>query len=177
MHGWEISVIGRTLGRILNVLTGRQKELNRERPEVFLKIRHRASATDDWRAANFSIRNQINHQLVVKEITLGWGSWGSRVAPARVDDDIWTMDKKKIGRTFELDQILRPNSGETLRQTVPFYLRHPRDLLDKGRHTLKIAILIEQRTDPKKHWWTTIEGQIPQQQGDPVLFSKGGPLQ
>jgi hypothetical protein len=175
MTGWEASILGRAAGTILNLISGRQRELNRERPEVYLKIRHREPSTNNWRSANFSVRNQINQQLIATKITLGWGSWGVRIAPAIIDGDKWHMDHTKIGRTFQLEHILRSSSVDSTRQNVPFFICHPRDLVDDGRHWVKVSILIEHRTDPSRQWWTTIPGQIPQQPGDDNLYSRRGP--
>jgi len=118
------------------------------------------------------VRNQINQQLVATEITLGWGSWGVRIAPAIINGNKWSMDHAKIGRTFQLEHILRSSSEDSTRQNVPFFY-HPRDLFDNGRHWVKVSILIEHRTDPS--WRTPIPAQIPQQPGDDILYGRRGP--
>jgi hypothetical protein len=49
--------------------------------------------------------------------------------------------------------------------------------VDNGRDTSKVSILIEHRTDARIRWWTTLEGHIPQEPGDPVLFTRRGAME
>jgi hypothetical protein len=146
--------------------------LERERPEVLLKIRLRAP-NSKWRSANFSVTNQPNQQLVATQITLGWGSWGARIAPAIVEGNNWRIDYTKAdGRTLVINEVLR---GLKPRQNIPFFLHHPRELIDNGRHSVKIWILIEHRTDASRSWWTPFDFALPQQPGDDILFNRRGP--
>jgi hypothetical protein len=144
-------------------------------PDVLLEIRHRGSSRDGWRIADFSIQNRTDKQLLVREIALGFDSSGIRIAPATAEEgDVWRMDRERIGRTISFDQTSSTADSDHSRQRV--HVRHPLDVVDFRRHTVKISILLEQEAAPKKGWWTTIEGQIPQESGDPVTFSETGPL-
>jgi hypothetical protein len=145
--------------------------------DVLLEITHRGSSRDGWRVANFSIRNRTDKELLVKEIALGFDSSGISIAPAIAEEaDVWRMDREQIGHTILLNQILSISNDKCPRQSAYFYVRHPRDVVDFGRHRVEVSILIENMTAPKKQWWTTIEALIPQESGDPVTFSERGPL-
>ena len=164
-------------------LTGFVVGISHGLPDVLLEIRHRGSSRDGWRIADFSIQNRTDKQLLVREIGLGFDSCGSfdsseiRIAPAIAEEaDVWRMDRERIGRTISFDQTSSTVDSDHSRQRVHFYVRHPLDVVDFKRHTVKISIRLEQEAAPKKRWWMTIEGQIPQESGDPVTFSEMGPL-
>lgn len=166
-------IVGRLFGFFLNLLSSNRREIERERPEVLLKVRFKDNPSAKWRSANFSVTNQPNQQLVATQITLGWGSWGVRIAPAIVEGNNWHMDASRAkGRTFLIDTILR---GASPRQNVPFYVYHPDDANGGGRHWIKVWILLEHRHDSSRRWWTGIAAQLPQQAGDDVLFNRRGP--
>lgn len=163
----------RGLGWLVRRLSFRSDE---GRPEIWLKIRHRQS--DGWRVIDLMVDNRSAVPLKVTEITLDWSNWGTRIAPAIVlDDDLGTIarDDARIGRTIELARWIRPQG--TLRwQTVSFYLSHPRDAVNDGRYTIKISTQVERATERGVKWKITREGQLPQAQGDPVVFSANGPV-
>lgn len=164
---------GGELSELVMGFTDRRGEL----PDVLLKITHRGSSRDGWRVADFSIRNRTDKELIVKEIALGFDPSGIRIAPAISEEaDVWRMDRERIAQTISLNKILSTSNDECPRQSVYFYVRHPRDVVDFARHAIKVSILIEHKATPKKRWWTTIEGQIPQHSGDPITFSEIGPL-
>jgi hypothetical protein len=166
MHGREFSYFRRVP----------YSDFRGEQPDIFLTIRYRGSSRDGWRLADFSIQNRPDEKLRAKKIVLVTPSSGIRIAPAIAEQaDVWRMDRERIGRTISLDQTLSPSNDEHAGQSVHFYVRHPRDVVDFGRHTINVSILIEDKTDPKKQWWTTIEGKIPQEPGDPVTFSERSP--
>jgi hypothetical protein len=157
--------------RLWRFFSASAREHNRECPEIILEIERRR-ANSEWRAASFSVRNMINHQLLVTEIALS-GSIGCRIAPAIGEFDNWRMDKKRIGRTFLTNNIIRESSRQTSRQEVPFYLRHPRDS-EGAPYSVKIVIRLEHRMDPSRRWRIVLEGQLPQSLSDPRLFDARG---
>jgi len=144
--------------RLWSFFSASAREHNRERPEVLLRIERR-SPDSEWRAVSLSVRNLINQQLLVTEIALS-GSIGCRIAPAIGEFDNWRMDKKRIGRTFPTNSIIHASSGQTYRQEIPFYLRHPRDR-DGARYSVKVAIRLEHLTDRSRRWRIVLEGQLP----------------
>jgi len=158
--------------RIWYFLSAGYREHLRDRPEVLLVLGRRRPESD-WRGASFSIRNLINHQLVVTEIALR-GSSGCRITAAIGEFDTWRPDDKRVGRTLRLNQIIRPSAKQAARQDVPFFIRHPRDG-EGARHYVKVAILIEHRMDRSRRWRIVLEGQLPQAPDDPRLFGPFGP--
>jgi len=95
-------------------------------------------------------------------------------APAAIGEfQNWRMDERRIGRTFRPSHIIRPSAGQTYRQEVPFYLKHPRDG-EGACHSIKLSILLEHRTDPDRRWRIVLEGQLPQSPADPRIFSLRG---
>ncbi|MFK4726435.1 hypothetical protein ABIE89_007535 [Bradyrhizobium niftali] len=176
MSGTELvsSLASRLLGAAWTTVRARKREIERERPEVLLKIRFRNPGSE-WRSANFSVTNLPSQQLVAKRIELGVWPWGSgqvRISPAKIDGKDWLRDETVIGRTLILDHILR---GTAPRQNVPFFLHDPRELVDGGRHWLKIRILLEHRTDASRWWWAPFRFPLPQEPGDDILFNMRGP--
>jgi hypothetical protein len=170
----SIPFFGRLAISTWNVFSARRREVERERPEVLFKVRHR-EPHEKWRSVNFSVTNHPAQQLVAKKIELElgpWGSFGARIAPAIVDGDHWRMVPNCAGRSFEIDHILR---GTTPRQNVPFFLHDPREIIDNGRDWLRLRILIEHRTDAQRYWWTRFYFPLPQQPGDDILFNRRGP--
>jgi hypothetical protein len=169
-----IPFVGRVAVSLLTLFSTKYRDIERQRPEVLLRIRRRENQNTEWRSANFSVTNQPNQQLVATEIALGWRSRGVRIAPAIVEgNNKWRMDTTRTkGRTLKVSEILR---GLKPRQNVPFFIRHPLDAIDGGHHSIKVWILIEHRTDASLRWWTGIEIQLPQRPGDDILFNRRGP--
>src|ERR1700710_6651 len=50
-------------------------------------------------------------------------------------------------------------------ETDPEDLDHPSEMVDGGRHSMKVWLLLEHRTDASRRWWTGIEVRLPQNQG------------
>jgi hypothetical protein len=170
-----LAVGGRIAVAFWRAVSGRQRQLEAERPiDVLLKVRYR-EPENKWRSANFSVTNQPGQQLVATRIELGfgpWGSFGARIAPAIIDGDRWLIDERKSGRTILFDHILR---GAAPRQNIPFFLHDPQEIVDKGRHWLKLRLLLEHRTDASRYWWTGFYFPLPQEPGDDILFNRRGP--
>lgn len=159
------------VGRIWDFLSASRREHNRQRPEVLLTIGRRRGDSE-WRAASFSVRNLINQQLLVTEIALV-GCFGCRITAAIGEFENWRMDEKRVGRTFRTNHIIRPSAGQTYRQEVPFFLRHPRDG-EGAPYSIKLSVMIEHRMDPSRRWQTVLEGQLPQSPADPRIFGPRG---
>jgi hypothetical protein len=178
VHGWEGSVLGQ-LAKVVGWLVQRFGRSAAGEPVVWLKIHNRQR--DGWRMLDLMIDNQLQAALQVKEISLGWSNIGCRIAPAKSpgdEDGPPTRDNELSGgRTFKTSAHIRPFPGERGRwQTVSFFLRHPKDPKDNGRYTIKISALIEHSTESRRKWKITRKGQLPQQAGDPDIFSEKGPV-
>ncbi len=161
----------RWLDQILNFVSASRREHNRDCPDVLLKVGSRGEG--GWRKATFSVRNVINHQLLVTEIALVQ-SWGCEIAPAIGEFDTLRVDTRRVGRTFRTSQVIRIVGTRMTRQEVAFYVKHPRDH-EGAPHYFKVSVLIEHRMDPSRRWRIVREGQLPQSPGDPAVFGPRGP--
>lgn len=170
-----LPVVGHLFRGLVN-LYGILRRSKEGGPVIWLKIRHREG--DGWRIADLMIDNKLDGRLEVKELSLGWSTWGAKIAPAVVENGGLKIRRditREKGRTFVPNFYVRPQSA-TRWQNMPFYLMHPRDAVDNGRYTVRVCAVIEHATERGRRWKISIEGQLPQTPSDPVVFTSKGPL-